>query len=114
MIIIIEVKNPTKRIKEICDILNAKNNVYSIKVIDAENCIYRKINNDFDFEISGLDYNSKKFKATIYVWKITDGPFIVEKIHDIETVEQLSSLLENLASKYSKIDPATIQHAQSN
>lgn len=110
----IEVKNPTKRIKEICDILNAKNNVYSIRVIDAENCIYRKINNDFDFEISGLDCNSKKFNATIYVWKITDGSFIVEKIHDIKTVEQLSALLEDLASKYSKIDPATIQHMQSN
>ena len=38
---------------------------YSVKVIDYEPCIYRKISNDYDIEISGLHNKNKSF--TIYV-----------------------------------------------
>ena len=63
-------------------------NKYSIKNIDLEDVIYRKIS-DFEFEISGL--NSKgKYNAIIYVW---NNQTIITTVQDISSKE---SLVEHL------------------
>lgn len=41
---------PSKNQKELLQLLGSK---YSIKTIDGEECIYRKINDTYDIEISG-------------------------------------------------------------
>lgn len=53
---------PGKKIKDICNQLGSD---YSIQVIDLENCIYRKLNDKFDIEISGLDNRRKSFNCNV-------------------------------------------------
>lgn len=68
---------------------------YTIKNIDFEDVIYRKIS-DFEFEISGL--NSKgKYNATIYVW---NNQTIITTIQDISSKESLVEHLEILFQEF--------------
>lgn len=70
-------------------------NKYSIKNIDLEDVIYRKIS-DFEFEISGL--NSKgKYNATIYVW---NNQTIITTVQDISSKESLVEHLEILFQEF--------------
>lgn len=70
-------------------------NKYSIKNIDFEDVIYRKIS-DFEFEISGL--NSKgKYNAIIYVW---NNQTIITTVQDISSKESLVEHLEILFQEF--------------
>lgn len=90
------VTKPTKRILEIAQMLGPD---YAVKNIDFENVIYRKING-YEFEVSGLDRNSKTFNATLYVWDVTLGIFTVESVPNIRTMNQLRSILAEKAHHY--------------
>lgn len=75
---------------------------YSIKEIDGESCVYRKINHSYDIEISGTA--RKNHPMSVYVWDISNGEYvtarIVEKHFDISEWEELKILLNDLTKKY--------------
>lgn len=95
-----EVKNPTKKLREICFDLGPD---YSIKVIDCEQVIYRKINDNYDIEVSGLNNNRKTMKASIYLWQLKPGKQILETLSNITTLESLKSALTNLVGRYQNL-----------
>ena len=95
-----KIKNPTKKLKEICNQLGSD---YSIRVIDYEQVIYRKISDNYDLEISGLNNNRKAFNAIIYLWQLKPGRRILETINDITTLESLKSSLDHLVEKYQNL-----------
>lgn len=97
---IFEIKEPTKKIKEICLILGSD---YSIKPIDGEQSIYSEINGSYDLEVSGLNNNNKNIDATIFVWKTKPYPQVIETISDIKSLEYLKSSLTNLVGKYQNL-----------
>ncbi|AYO30222.1 hypothetical protein D2962_05960 [Biomaibacter acetigenes] len=92
-----KVKSPTKKLKEICSKLGPD---YSIKVIDAEQVIYRKINDNYELEVSGLNNSRKKMKAVIYLWQLKPGKVNLEVIENVTTFEFLESSLTSLVEKY--------------
>jgi len=75
---------------------------YTSKVIDLELCLYRKLNDIYDFEISGTARKGRRM--TVYVWDITggtgNGAKIAESVAGIKTAEQLKQALDSLAEKY--------------
>lgn len=75
---------------------------YSNKIIDAEDCLYRKISDKYDIEVSGC--NRKGRKMTIYVWDITGGTTLaaqlVESIQDIKDEFELRDTLLEVEEKY--------------
>ncbi len=75
---------------------------YSIKTIDLESCLYRKINGHYDIEISGTA--RKNHPISVFVWDISNGEgvsaAIVEKHFDITDWESLKALLDTLNKKY--------------
>ena len=76
---------------------------YSVKVIDYEPCIYRKISNDYDIEISGLHNKNKSF--TIYVWDISKGDTLAARIlekHKADSHKELKQTLDTIVVKYSQ------------
>lgn len=93
-----EINKPTKRLREICDSFGCE---YSIQVVNSENVLYRDLKNGYDFEVSGLDNNSRKINSTIYVWK--DKLQCVETIYAIHSLSRLADTLTELAYKYSNI-----------
>ena len=86
-----------KRLNETLEYLG---NDYSIKRIDLEQCIYRKISNKFDIEISGLNARGRKFSTDVYVWDISNGSQIIE-IFKCDSKENLKSTLNEILLKYS-------------
>lgn len=70
---------------------------YSIKEIDQEPCIYRKINSQYDIEISRTFRKSKSI--AVYVWS-TSPNIIVEKHFNISSDDELKLLLTDLLKKY--------------
>lgn len=90
--------------KKLNDTLIYLNSDYSIKTIDIEPCIYRKISDRYDIEVSGLDNSSKRFSADVYVWDISNGDGIgattVENIHGIKSADELKAVLDSLFVKY--------------
>lgn len=95
----LEVKNPGKKIKEICADLGQP---YKIVTMDLENVIYRNLGNGYDFEVSGLDNGKSSFNAKLYIWDNRNGSRIIETISDIDTLPDLKSHLDSAAAKYSK------------
>lgn len=75
---------------------------YSIKTIDGESCLYRKINSSYDIEISGT--TRKNRPISVFVWDITKGEdfaaSIVEKHFDISDWASLKTLLDTIIQKY--------------
>lgn len=75
---------------------------YSVKEIDLEDCIYRKLNSKYDIELSGTARKGRPI--SIYVWDISNGDGIsaqiVEKIHQIKYDVELLTVLNSLAEKY--------------
>lgn len=67
---------------------------YSMKEIDLELCIYRKINSRYDIEISGT--HRKNHPISVYVWDISNGDGIsatmVEKHFDISNWTDLKNI----------------------
>ena len=90
---------PTKRQKELLDFLGPN---YTIKTIDREPCIYRKLNSRYDIEVSGS--RNGRSKMRVYVWDISagEGPAaqIVDLVTDIESAQHLKQVLTDLAQKY--------------
>lgn len=95
-----KIKNPTKKLKEICLSLGSD---YCIKIFDGEQVIYRKINNSYDLEVSGLNNNQKTIDATIYLWQLKPSQQVIETIKNITTFESLKSSLESLVEKYQNL-----------
>lgn len=93
-----EVKNPGKKIKSILGELGPN---YEIKTIDAEQCIYRNLQNGFDIEVSGLNNQKQSFKADIYVWDCRNGSKIVDKVQNVLSLDELKERLEELSIKFS-------------
>lgn len=92
------VAKPTRRILEIAQMLGPD---YTVKNIDFENVIYREING-YEFEVSGLDHNTKRINATLYVWDVTVGIFTVETISGICSEGELKDVLTRAAEHYSQ------------
>ncbi len=90
---------PSRNIKEILKYLGS---TYTIRMIDGEDCIYRKINDAFDIEVSRA--NRKNNLMWVYVWDISEKiwscPHIIETIRDINGEENLKAVLEALVKKY--------------
>ncbi len=68
---------------------------YTIKNIDFEDVIYRKIS-DLEFEISGLT-SKGKYNATIYVW---NNQTVIKTIQDISSKENLAEHLKILFQEF--------------
>lgn len=94
-----EIKEPTKGLKSICEKLG---NHYSIRLLDFEQVIYRDFGNGYDIEVSGLNHNKEKFNATIYVWN-AKKQVIVEKFQNMDSFEKLSDTLSEITAKYSTL-----------
>ncbi len=88
---------PSKKIMDIRDQLGSE---YSIKVIDLENCIYRKLNNKYDIEISGLDNRKHGFHCAVYLWSISPTMSIEATYEDVSSLEQLLEILKSLEMLY--------------
>lgn len=92
---------PTKRQSTI---LSSIGNDYSIKVIDHEPCIYKKLNDSYDIEISGTQRASGHM--SVYVWDISNGENhsakIVDRATGIKTISELKNKLMDFEKKYSR------------
>ena len=90
---------PTKNQAELLKLLGSK---YTAKVIDLELCLYRKLNDTYDFEISGTSRKGRNM--TVYVWDISNGTGHgarqVESVSGIKAAGQLKQALDELAAKY--------------
>ena len=60
------IAKPTAYMKKLCKELGAE---YRITDIDLERVIYRDFGNGYDVEVSGVNTNSPRKKARIYLWK---------------------------------------------
>ena len=65
---------------------------YQLKCIDGEDCIYRKLSDSYDIEVSGA--YKKSNSISIYIWNI---------IHGIKSREELKTTLVSVTAKYSEI-----------
>lgn len=98
------VKPPGKKIKAILSRLGSD---YSIRLVDTEQCIYRKLNDSYDIEVSGLNNQRKSIRATIFLWKLEhDQPaYTVESIQ-VSSFAELKSTLTAMACKYQNLPRA--------
>lgn len=88
----------SKTLTEICKSLGSD---YEIKVVDLEDCIYRNLNNGFDFEISGTQRRLGKISCSLYIWEVSVNTQIVEIVHFVKvSIDELRNELEKLANKY--------------
>ena len=92
---------PNKNQRYLLEILGPE---YSMKTIDMEPCIYRKLNDHYDIEISGT--YQKRSKFNVYVWDISNGEGpgsrIVDRCTDINGEGELKRVLYNFVAKYQK------------
>lgn len=65
-----------RRIRTIAEELGKE---YSIRMIDGADCIYRKINDCCDIEISGADSMKKRPEIMVCVWDIEQGDVVNPK-----------------------------------
>lgn len=76
---------------------------YSIKEIDFESCVYRRINDSYDIEISGTA--RKNHPVSVFVWDISNGEGItsniVEQHFGVSSWAELKELLDQIIQKYS-------------
>lgn len=79
-----EIKNPGKKIKEICEIVG---NGFFIKRIDLWNVIYKKIGS-YEIEIGCVDNKKKKLDARIDVSKNEKIIFQIENICNIDSLKK--------------------------
>jgi len=92
----------TKNQKELLDFLGPE---YTTKTIDLEICLYRKINDHYDIEISGSA--RKSHPLSVFVWDISRGQGvaaeIVDRYFDISSREALKKLLDEITRKYQNL-----------
>ncbi|WP_187377779.1 hypothetical protein [Paenibacillus senegalimassiliensis] len=76
---------------------------YTVKVIDLEDCAYRRLNDKYDIEISGCNRKTKPFH--VYVWNIQNGDGIgaqiIERSGAIKGLPALKTVLDEYVQKYS-------------
>lgn len=82
-------------IEQVCQYLGAP---YSVSAIDTEEVIYRKLNDDFEIEVSGV--HAKKQTYSIYVWQIRPHRELVGIYHNICGREALKDALGYCSVKY--------------
>lgn len=91
------VKSPTKTLK---DRVKFMGKGYEVKTIDGENCIYRKLQNGVNFEVSGADNNREKtLSMSVYTWF---SGSIIEEVHGVKTLDMLKTSMDYLTHKYEK------------
>ena len=58
---------------------------YQIVYFDLEKCLYRKFDNDFDVEISGLSHANRSGPTTLYLWysKVPGGWVMVKTMKGV-------------------------------
>ena len=86
----------SRHIKELCAELGLE---YSIRMLDAEMVIYRSFGNGFDVEISGVNTESRRARAAIYLWDMRNGQQIVKRLDDVPQVDigdRVNELLHGL------------------
>ncbi len=93
------IPSPTKHIRDLCKELGGQ---YEIRVIDSENVIYRNLGNGFDVEVSGMDTNSLKKRATVYLW--SKGGGILKIVEDVPQ-GSIGDIVEELNYLAKKLDP---------
>lgn len=75
---------------------------YTLKTIDQELTIYRRINNHYDIELSGTSRKGRPI--SVFVWDISNGEGassrITERHLDVTDWDDLRALLEQLTEKY--------------
>lgn len=81
------------KLNEVCRFLGP---MYSVRVIDGVESIYRKIDEEYDFEVTGFFGGSS---MCVYLWRRKPHTEIVSIYSDIKTKEQLSDTLGYLAFK---------------
>ena len=75
---------------KINDICNYLGDPYTIKNIDQSPSIYRKINQDYEFEITGFGGNNP---FTIYLWQINPHQELLVVYTNIKDKQDLKDLL---------------------
>ena len=79
---------------------------YTSKVIDGELCGYRKLNDYYDVEISGMNnYRVKNQNFSVYVWSIKPSYEIIERFFEIKSIEDLKKILSQIQEKYQNLSP---------
>lgn len=73
---------------------------YTTKVIDLENCVYRKIGDKFDIEISGGKTIRSCF--SVFVWNLKDRLETIETHINIKPdLKNIKDLLDDIVKRYS-------------
>ena len=92
----------TKYQKELSEFLGPD---YSMKIIDGEDCIYRKLNAHYDIEISGTDRRGGLMN--LYLWDISSGEGksarLVKNVFGIRGRGHLESVLRDIIAEYSDL-----------
>jgi hypothetical protein len=70
---------------------------YEIKVIDFEEVIYRKLNNEYDFEVSGISGKT----CTLYVWAL--APQEIVGVYNKIPIDSLKDVLGYYAVRYQNL-----------
>lgn len=91
-------KAPGSKIKHVLAALGTE---YSITVIEGENVIYQKLNDDYEIEISGLDNRKDTFSCIVYLWdiKLVSIKKLAER-HEACSLDELKNILESLSKKH--------------
>lgn len=83
--------------KVIQKLLQELGSPYEIKVIDLEEVIYRKLNKDYDFEVSSISGKT----CTLYVWAL--NPQEIVGIYENIPIDSLKDILGYYATKYQNL-----------
>lgn len=86
----------TKEMQRVLDYLGKD---YRPQMIDLEMCVYKKINDEYDIEITGCN-DGRKRKMRIHVWQTKPNMYIVEQTDYIRTYQNLKNVLDKLTIKY--------------
>lgn len=84
-------------LKSVCDFLGP---MYTVKKIDMVETIYRKVNERFEFEVTGFFGTSK---MTVNLWQIRPHRDLMAIYSGIRTKEELSDTLGYLSFKYQSL-----------
>ena len=81
---------PSEHILQLCEKLGP---LYSVRVIDCENAIYRNFGNGFDVEVCGIDNGGFRKLATLYLWyQKTRIVKTFYGVHQNETADRIDEL----------------------
>ena len=83
--------------KKLKETLSALGPAYRIEEIDGEKCIYRKVNSNYEIEISGLNNSRESFTCTAYLrdMRLSNNGLIIQTL-PADSLETLRGNLEQL------------------